>query len=158
MPVYVTEGVSKSGKTTTLDAANLDGIPITTNRGMDVVGKDGWSDYQWGVLEHAGRIYRQNPDVTFVHDRLLTEAVYSDDVDQRYMFKRAAQSIPNLEVIYFEAGEEVLRDRGTRDDWRLEVLLNRYDSLLGSVDHHRIDTGTQSVEESARQVEEIIRE
>lgn len=158
MTLFVTEGLSRSGKTTTMERANLEGIPVTTNKGMDQVGRDGWSDYQWGVLEHVGQVYRQNPDITFIHDRLFTEAVYAEDQEQRSKFRRAAQSIPDVTVVYFEADKEDLEARGSKDLWRYDRLVGRYNALLESVDHKRIDTSELTIEESATRFENILME
>lgn len=141
-----------------MEAADLENVPITVNKGMDQVGKESWSNYQWNVLEHVTQVYRQNPELTFIHDRLLTEAVYSEDEEQRSKFRRAAQSIPDLTVVYFHADQETMAQRGSKDMWRYDVLDERYEQLLRSVDHVRINTGELTVEQSAARLEDLIYE
>lgn len=159
MTLIVTEGLSCSGKSTTMAAADLDGVPVVVNKGMNDVGKEQWDSYQWNVLEHCGQVYQQNPDCLFIHDRLFTEAVYSEDPDQRNKFRRAIQGLPDVTVVYFEAPKTVLEKRNSQDLWRYDELRQRYERLLDAVRNvERIDTGARTVDDAAAEFETIVEE
>lgn len=91
----------------------------------------------------------QNRDNVWFHDRFFTEAVYNPDEQVREEIRRFAQGFPTAHIIFYDASEEELEDRGSKDAWRHDRIARRYEKLMDAVGSYDvIDTGKLSIEEA----------
>lgn len=161
MTIFCPEGLSKSGKSTVMDMLreNCPDWVFVKNFNMVQSGiLDDWLD-EWYQYHKFGYLFaNQNPDTVWFHDRFMTEAVYNPDPKVRQEVMRFGQGFKDMHILFFHPGKEELMDRGTGDAWRYEEVRERYDKLLESYPHTIIDTGDNTVEQSALDVVDYVHE
>lgn len=158
MTLIVTEGLSRTGKSTILDhiAAERDDVVITKGSGVDQELE--WTEHVLQNIKQCGQVYKQNPDQIFIHDRFFSEAAYGQDDEVRRRVLRAAQCFPDTYVVYFTCSMDELQSRNSKDLWRYSDLQERYKRLCSACDSYEIDTGDLSINEAGDKFYHIIDE
>lgn len=161
MTVFSFEGPSRSGKTTVMDQVverlktagefpvarvEADSLP---SRG---IGED-WVKSVQEEHEHRKPIYDENPHIAFLCNRQFSEAAYAYDEHIRHDIVRLAQSYKDGHIVMVTASEEELKERGSKDEWRLLDVIYRYELLTEALPTKFVDT-TEMTEDQA--VEEVI--
>jgi predicted AAA+ superfamily ATPase len=146
MPLFVIEGLSKSGKTTLIKKLKkryhssfiiYDGFSI-----IDIGRKD-WETYTMYELKILKSLVAQNPENVFLIDRLFSEYAYGEDSDKWLrIFKQMG-----AHIIYLECDNDELMSRGTKDT-DLTYLRERYYALLRNIPHITIDTVKYNVQKT----------
>lgn len=176
MTLIVLEGLSASGKSTVRDALIERNPEWVMWKGENLMRKgmgDYWIDYQRRYHEALHRLYELNPDNVIIADRAFTDCVYNSDPQMRKEMRRLAACYGNAHILYFYPGKydtdevegranhaldgvDVLRQRGSRDMYKVQELMERYNKLLQMFDHSVINTAKRDVPESVAMCEKLI--
>lgn len=175
MTLFILEGPSASGKSTVRDELIEKNPTWIRWKGENIMRKgpgEHWIEYQRRYHEALHRLYELNPENIIIADRAFTDCVYNSDAQMREEMRRLAACYGNAHILYFYPGkfdaskfdkghgadgQDVLMDRGTRDAYKLNDILERYTKLLSMFDHHHINTDVLDVEDAVDEAEQYIR-
>jgi thymidylate kinase len=152
------EGPSCSGKSTVMkelkirhqDWVYVDGYDMSAI-GLGETWFESWQhEHRWKLP-----IYRDNPEVTFVVNRPFSEAIYAYTEERRYECRRMASCYEGIaKVVYFDAPDSVLEDRGAADPLPRQTVRDRYDELETVLPFERFNTA-RPIQSIADDVEEL---
>jgi len=161
MTLVILEGLSASGKSTVRDALFDEHPEWVKMKGENLMRKgfgDDWREYQRRYHESLHRLYELNPENVIVADRAFSEAVYNSDEQTRSEIRRLLACYGNAYIVYFHTTEDELKERGSRDMWRYDELMSRYEKLLGMFPSKRVDTTHASEADASEIAESAIRQ
>lgn len=159
--MFAFEGVSCSGKTSVMHALK--------ERHPDWVLVEGYSQAELGILddwqkswavEHRWKkpFYEDNPGVTFLVNRPFSEAVYAHDVEMRHEARRVISTYEDIgHVLYFDAPDRVLKERGSVEPIGIETVRQRYRRVRDILPTTRIDASGK-LEDVVDRTEKVIQE
>jgi hypothetical protein len=186
MTLIVLEGASRSGKSTIRDRLVERRPKWVTWKGTNLMREgigESWIDYRERYHEALHRLYELNPENVILADRGFTDCVYNSDEQIREEFRRLAACYGDAYVLYFfpgdlrwsnqrfdetdsserhahlvheSEGRDVLFERGTRDQPKLNRVLNEYEELLSMFPYQHIDTDELDVETATNVAEQAI--
>lgn len=170
MTLFVLEGLSKSGKSTIRDVILKQRPRWVMWKGENLMRKGvdkNWVNYMERYHEALHRLYELNGQSVIIADRGFSEPIYNSDPQLREEFLRLVACYGDAHVLYFEPGDsrehpaevkDRLKERGTRDEHRLEDLQQRYQTLLQMFKSQRFDTHEMDVPQTVAAVEGYILE
>jgi len=185
MTLIVLEGASRSGKSTIRDRLVERHPKWVTWKGTNLMREgigESWIDYRERYHEALHRLYELNPENVILADRGFTDCVYNSDEQIREEFRRLAACYGDAYVLYFfpgdlrwsqrfdetdspkrhahlvheSEGRDVLFERGTRDQPKLNRVLTEYEELLSMFPYQHIDTDELDVETATNVAEQAI--
>jgi hypothetical protein len=142
--LFAFEGPSCMGKTTVMNRLkdrNPEWVIVNGPNQADVGIGDMWMQSWQQEHRHKLPIYRDNPDTVFLANRPFSEAVYAYDEETRYECLRVAAVYEDAaQIMYFDAPDDVLEERGMTDPIPLSDVRSRYRKLTSVLPTQEFNT------------------